>query len=269
VNGERYVAQELESLKQNIGTMEMQLRKNLLYVQGQLEMSKSEQQLTQNHAQKLHHRIADQAEKVEQLYEKLRQREIKRKKHIRNGLLRALPATVQVAALRGHAPFPPFAYDPAKDVAIVSLPEKGGLFLDGRLLVLEDSLQPVEDLRAENLYVSIIDVQAIEAKTAFPSSSGVSHGLGVTTTVDSVAAADVANNQLNGPAWVAKAQTIAMDYLEKHRVKSLFPSQRDTGEHVAKILRAQNVFSENGKPLSASYIRRNALQGPWWKVNSG
>lgn len=67
--------------------------------------------------------------------------------------------------------------------------------------------------------------------------------------------------------WKDAARAIAMEYIERHRKRDLFPSQPDVCEHVAKILRGKKMYGPQGTPLSAAYIQRNAIQGEWWKTN--
>jgi len=264
-NGERDVAQELSSLKQNISAMEMELRKHILSTQGQAELGEFEQQSAVEEIRARRRQIDAFREQYEQLFQKLEQRESDRRNCVWNGLLRAPPVTLQSVAVQGHASFPYIAYHPNKDVAVVTLPKRRGFFLDGHLLALEDALGLVVDLTAENLYVSMIDVKAVEAASATVSQSDGGHVPGTSKMVDSSEAADVAVSQSNRHAWVAKAQGIGASYLEKHKINGLFPSQQNVADHVAKILRSEHVLSDMGKPLSSAYILRNALQGAWWK----
>ena len=68
-------------------------------------------------------------------------------------------------------------------------------------------------------------------------------------------------------AWIVKAQDIAKEYISRHKAQALFPSQADVCGHVENSLRENRTFGSHGKPLSASYIGRNAIQGEWWKQN--
>lgn len=67
--------------------------------------------------------------------------------------------------------------------------------------------------------------------------------------------------------WVQRAQQIALAFIAKHREDDLFPSQNDVCDHVAELLRTEKVYGHQGKPMEASYIKRNAIQGAWWKAN--
>jgi hypothetical protein len=68
-------------------------------------------------------------------------------------------------------------------------------------------------------------------------------------------------------SWIDAARSIAIEYIERHRKNDLFPSQPDVCGHVAKIMRGQKMRGPQGKPLSAAYIQRNAIQGEWWQAN--
>jgi hypothetical protein len=253
-NGDHDVTQEREFLKQNISAMELQLCRHKLYIQGQIELDEFEPRLANHEVQDLCRQITTHREQCERLSEKLRQREVERGNRIWNGLLRAAPATLQLVAVRGHAPFPRLAYDPNKDVAVVSFPKRKGLFLDGHLLALEDPLEPVGDLTAESLYVSTIDVKAVEAaSTPVPISARVQGSDASATTKQA--------------EWKVKAQEIAASYLEKHRAAGLAPNQADVAKHVANTLKKLDVRSQFGKTLTAAYIQRNVLQGKWWREN--
>ena len=69
------------------------------------------------------------------------------------------------------------------------------------------------------------------------------------------------------PEWVIKAREAATEYIDRHRANNLYPSLKDVCDHVEGKLRANGVLGAHGKPVSATYIGRNALQGEWWKAN--
>lgn len=73
----------------------------------------------------------------------------------------------------------------------------------------------------------------------------------------------------DGASWQEQARAIALEYLTKHKANDLHPSQIDVAEHVAKESRKSKIFGPQGKPLSASYIKREAIQGEWWRKNHG
>ena len=67
--------------------------------------------------------------------------------------------------------------------------------------------------------------------------------------------------------WTATARDFAKVYIDRHKEQDLFPSQADVCGHVETKLRENKIFGSHGKPLSAAYIGRNAIQGVWWKQN--
>jgi hypothetical protein len=67
--------------------------------------------------------------------------------------------------------------------------------------------------------------------------------------------------------WQERARIIASEYIAKHKSQDLFPGQEDVCGHVEKIMRKGKYYGPQGKPLAASYIQRNAIQGNWWKEN--
>lgn len=71
----------------------------------------------------------------------------------------------------------------------------------------------------------------------------------------------------SGDGWIVKAREFAKEYLDRHKVQYLFPSQPDVCGYVEGKLRENNIYGSHGKPPSASYIARNAIQGEWWKIN--
>ena len=72
---------------------------------------------------------------------------------------------------------------------------------------------------------------------------------------------------LNGDEWIVKAREFAKECLDRHKAKDLFPSQSDVCAHLEEKLRKEKIYGAHGKPVSASYIARNAIQGEWWKNN--
>ncbi len=67
-------------------------------------------------------------------------------------------------------------------------------------------------------------------------------------------------------SWVSSAQEIAKSYVEKHKKNDLYPTQNDVSKYVADELRKQSIHGPNG-PVSSSYVKRQAIQGDWWKKN--
>ena len=73
----------------------------------------------------------------------------------------------------------------------------------------------------------------------------------------------------DGASWQEQAKAIALEYLNKHREMDLHPGQLDVCEYVAKEMRTRKIYGPQGKPLSDLYIKRNAIQGDWWRKNHG
>ena len=71
----------------------------------------------------------------------------------------------------------------------------------------------------------------------------------------------------NQAGWIEVARSKALEYIARHRDNDLFPPQRDVCEHVAREMRKEKRYSDHGKPLSDSYIQKNAIQGKWWQAN--
>lgn len=88
------------------------------------------------------------------------------------------------------------------------------------------------------------------------------------TTEDTKAAPQVAAvARREDKGWILQAQDVALEYIARHKAQDLFPSQEDVCSHVERELRVERVFGAHGKPVSAQYICRNAIQGAWWKLN--
>ena len=71
----------------------------------------------------------------------------------------------------------------------------------------------------------------------------------------------------NQAGWIDVARNKALEYIARHRKMDLFPSQADVCGHVSKEMREEEIYSDHGKPLSASYIQRNSIQAKWWQAN--
>jgi hypothetical protein len=76
-----------------------------------------------------------------------------------------------------------------------------------------------------------------------------------------------APNSRHEQTWRPRAQQIAFAFIAKHKEDDLFPSQDNVCNHVAEVLRKEKVYGYQGKPMEASYIKRNAIQGAWWQAN--
>jgi hypothetical protein len=68
-------------------------------------------------------------------------------------------------------------------------------------------------------------------------------------------------------SWIEDVRAIALEYIAKHKAKDQFPSQSDVCGYIGKMAREKKIYGPQGKPVSQSYIQRNAIQGDWWKQN--
>lgn len=67
--------------------------------------------------------------------------------------------------------------------------------------------------------------------------------------------------------WIDLVREIALEFIGKHEVRDLFPSQNDVCAYVADVSRERKIFGPHGKPLESGYIKREAIQGDWWQQN--
>ena len=65
--------------------------------------------------------------------------------------------------------------------------------------------------------------------------------------------------------WINKARAIGQAYIDRNRENDLHPSLNDTSKHVANELRKLKIYGVQQKPMSADSVKRQALQGDWWK----
>jgi hypothetical protein len=61
--------------------------------------------------------------------------------------------------------------------------------------------------------------------------------------------------------WKEKARVMALEIIKRDRAKSLYPSQINIADEIAKKFRKDCVVGAEGKPLTGSYIKRHALTG--------
>ena len=78
-----------------------------------------------------------------------------------------------------------------------------------------------------------------------------------------------ATEALGGHAatWIVEARRLALAYIERHKAQSLFPSQADVCAYLEGELRNAKIYGSHDRPLAEGYIKRNAIQGEWWKKN--
>lgn len=72
---------------------------------------------------------------------------------------------------------------------------------------------------------------------------------------------------LDVPLWIINSRNFATEYINRYTKQDLFPNQEDVCKHVEDRLRKEKTFGPHGRPLSAAYIRRNAIGGEWWQKN--
>ena len=72
----------------------------------------------------------------------------------------------------------------------------------------------------------------------------------------------VAVGELGGhEAWKEKARKHAHEIIKRDREKSLYPSQENIADEIAKKFRLDGVTGTDGKPLAGSTIKRHSLNG--------
>ncbi len=62
-------------------------------------------------------------------------------------------------------------------------------------------------------------------------------------------------------AWKGKARERAYEIIKRDGAKSLYPSQPDIADEIAKEFRRDGVMGVDGKPIAGGYIKRHALNG--------
>jgi hypothetical protein len=126
-----------------------------------------------------------------------------------------------------------------------------------RYLMLQDP-GPDDDLFYERLEIEGSPLDNFGwPQNAFPDLSSVNphHSSKIVATSNS-------NENKN---WIAQAQEIAQEYIDHNKKYNLHPSLEDTSEHVAKKLRELEIYGSHQKPMAVSSVKRQALQGDWWR----
>lgn len=62
-------------------------------------------------------------------------------------------------------------------------------------------------------------------------------------------------------AWKEKARERAYEIIKQDRERSLYPSQLNLADQIAKEFRRDGVMGADGKPITGGYIKRHALMG--------
>ena len=73
----------------------------------------------------------------------------------------------------------------------------------------------------------------------------------------------------NGAAnnWKEQARAIAIEYISRHKAHDLHPGLEDVAAHVTEIMRKEKIYGPHNKPQSVATVKREALQGDWWRRN--
>ena len=69
----------------------------------------------------------------------------------------------------------------------------------------------------------------------------------------------------NSHDWKTQAQEIAQAFIDRNKENDLHPNLSDTADHVAKELRKLKIYGTQKKPMSSPSVKRQALQGEWWR----
>ncbi|WP_261314298.1 hypothetical protein [Burkholderia latens] len=67
--------------------------------------------------------------------------------------------------------------------------------------------------------------------------------------------------------WISTARDLALTYIGRHKKQNLFPTQDDVCKHLESELRDAKIYGHHNRPLAKDYIKRNAIQGKWWRAN--
>lgn len=66
----------------------------------------------------------------------------------------------------------------------------------------------------------------------------------------------------------SKIHSLAIEYIQRQKANDLHPSQQDVANKLEELMRGQKIYGVHNRPMSASYIKRNFLQGDWWRENN-
>jgi hypothetical protein len=66
---------------------------------------------------------------------------------------------------------------------------------------------------------------------------------------------------VSAPEWKQRADTRAVEIIERDRARDLYPSKENIADEIAREFRTAGVMGAGGKPLAGSYIKRHALRG--------
>jgi hypothetical protein len=123
----------------------------------------------------------------------------------------------------------------------------------------ETSRHPIAPLPAPNAAAALLSGALADA---VEQSSHLDHEI-----TEGTPAQLIERTPRESPEWVTSARVVAEQYIARHKKSNLYPSLKDVCAHVETQLRVKRSFGAHGRPLSATYIGRNALQGEWWRAN--
>ncbi|MYM72130.1 MULTISPECIES: hypothetical protein [Duganella] len=160
-NGAWLENQERERLEKSIAAGEAQLKRHLQYIQGLVKPTEWEQPMDTDAVKAVRMQIDEDGAQLRHIRERLKVRDTERLACSRNGLVRAMPGTLQSVLERGSEPFPRWGYRPGAPVKII---ERNGnqQHLDGHIWALEDARYPKELLTADDLQALMTDIKDIE-----------------------------------------------------------------------------------------------------------
>jgi hypothetical protein len=159
-NGDAAVTQELDSHQARTATIEIDLQRQTLHRRGLLKLTQWEEALTDDELSSQQAEADRLAAEIVRLSTLLKQRVEDRQRHVRNGLLRAAPRTLNEIAQHGKVKFPQFAFMPNTPVKPADL--DASLIAPGSVVAMEDGFPIREWLDGDDLVVSMLDIKVAE-----------------------------------------------------------------------------------------------------------
>ena len=125
--------------------------------------------------------------------------------------------------------------------------------LDGKLPSRDPETAHIADKNSESPLVTLADFNKWLGENGVPYSAPELM-LGKTSS-------QVERKACKDPPWKTRARTMADEIIERDTKKSLFPSQNDIADEIARKFRVDGIVGNNGKPLTGTTIKRHALLG--------
>jgi hypothetical protein len=157
-NGDVQEAQDLETHKARLSTLEIDLERQSLHKRGLLKLTQWEQALSDEALHDYRAEADRLTGTIAHLTAVLKERADERQRRVRNGLLRAAPRTVHEIVQHGQTRFPHFAYMPHSPGS-----DDKGPIREGAVVALEDGFPLKEWLTEADIVVSMLDVKVAEA----------------------------------------------------------------------------------------------------------